>query len=173
MSEPGAAASKAIDKELNSPEPGWEELTLHDFIKSSYDFVSGEPGGRRIRVRYYKRSSDGALVGKVWFGPMCSGPPGYAHGGAAAAVLDESMGFAAWVAGHGCVGARITTTYRNLLPLGTVAQIEARVVDLKGSKVSLKSLLSGGDGTVFVEAKGLFLELPHDKWVEIAKAPGG
>lgn len=82
-------------------------------------FVSGDPFGNRIRVRYFKRERDGALVGKVWFGPGAEGPPGHAHGGSMAAVLDEALGAAAWMSGHPVVAAKLVTVFRRMLPLGT------------------------------------------------------
>ena len=61
-------------------------------------FVEGDPQGDRLRIRMFVRESDCRLLSKVWFGPQAEGPPGHAHGGSQAAILDHTMGVAAWVA---------------------------------------------------------------------------
>ena len=44
-------------------------------------------------------------------GPPIEGPPGHAHGGSMAAVLDEAMGAAAWMEGHLVVAVRLATSF--------------------------------------------------------------
>ena len=84
----------------STSEVGWTPIDPLGSVGTGRSFVSGEPDGDRLRVCYYRRDRDGALVGKIWFGPGAEGPPGHAHGGSMAAVLDEAMGAGAWLAGH-------------------------------------------------------------------------
>jgi acyl-coenzyme A thioesterase PaaI-like protein len=123
-------------------------------------FVSGDSDGQRLRIRYYER--DGALLARVWFGPDAEGPPGHAHGGALAAVLDEAMGYTAWLAGHPVVAARLTTDFRRMLPLGTVCTIEPEVERVEGRKVHVAARIVGPDGTVYAEASAIFVGLGPD-----------
>lgn len=127
-------------------------------------FVSGDPEGDRLRVRYFLRDSDRALVGKVWFGPGCEGPPGHAHGGSIAALLDEVMGLAGWVAGHMVVAAQVTINFREMLPLGTEATFEACVDEVAGRKVITRSRLYGPGDVTFGDGTGLFLMLSAEKF---------
>lgn len=78
------------DAWLDQPEAGWTPVTPTQAV-SAGTFVSGDPGGNRLRVRYFRRDNDGALLAKVWFGPGTQGPPGHAHGGSMASILDEAM----------------------------------------------------------------------------------
>lgn len=149
-----------------SPEPGWEPANFGPHVKGSYSFVSGEPEGQRIRLKFYGRE-DGALMAKVWFGPACEGPPGHAHGGSTAAVLDEGMGFGAWHAGHGCVAIKISVSYRAMIPLGSVVTLEAMVESVKGSKVKMRARLYDRDGKDYARAEGLFLKLPDERWRQL------
>ena len=48
-------------------------------------------------IHYFRTGPDRSLRAKVLFGPGTQGPPGHAHGGSMAAVLDEAMGGAAWM----------------------------------------------------------------------------
>ena len=143
-------------------EPGW--MSADPLIKSGSirSFVSGDPTGDRIRIRYFKREQDGALVAKVWFGPGAEGPPGHAHGGSIAAVLDEAMAAAAWMIGHTVVIVRLAVVFRRALPLGTLATVEAFIIRKKGKRIWIRGQLLATDGTAFAEARGLFINL--HKW---------
>ncbi|HOH01786.1 MAG TPA: PaaI family thioesterase [Polyangiaceae bacterium] len=145
-----------------APEPQWEEIA-ELAASPPNSFVSGEEESHRLRVRYYRRSSDGALVGKAWFGPGSLGPPGHAHGGSMAAVLDETMGLAAWLAGHRVVAARLEVDFIAMLPLGTVAIMETSLHHVENRKIFLTATLKGPDKTLFARAQGLFIRLSQEK----------
>lgn len=110
---------------------------------------------------------DGSIVGRAWFGPGAQGPPGSAHGGSIVSVLDEAMGACCWLAGHRVVAARLTTNFRNRLPLGTDALFEASIVEISGRKITARSRLTGPGGKLFAEADGLFIELTPEQFQDI------
>jgi acyl-coenzyme A thioesterase PaaI-like protein len=141
------------------PEPGWKPFERWKSVGPGRPFLSEEPLPSRVRVRHYQREADGAIVGRAWFGPGAQGPPGCAHGGSIAAVLDEAMGASCWRAGHKVVAARLVTEYRQMLPLGTDATIEAWIDAVEGRKVRARSRLLAADGAVYAEAEGLFVQL--------------
>ncbi len=147
---------------LLEPLPGWSPLAAAA-ERTPASFVSGEPDGERLRVRYFRRDADGALVGKAWFGPGAVGPPGFAHGGSMAAILDEAMGGAAWLAGHRVLAAKLTINFRRMLPLGTVALFAAWVVEARQRKVRMAAELSSDGGDAFATAEGLFIEMDAER----------
>lgn len=150
------------------PEPGWRELAPPQSA-AGRSFVSGEPWGDRLRVRYFAREN-GALVAKVWFGPGAAGPPGHAHGGSLASVLDEAMGAAAWLAGHVAVAADLRLKFRRMVPLGTVARADTRVTTVEGRKVCTAGTLRSLDGAVaYCEAEGLFIEVEPERFGDMAQ----
>jgi acyl-coenzyme A thioesterase PaaI-like protein len=131
-------------------------------------FVSGDPHSDRLRVRYFHRASDDTLVAVVWFGPGTEGPPGHAHGGSVASALDEAMGGAAWYAGHPVVAARISVDFREMVPIGTEATIEARIEQVDGRKIRARGRMIGNDGQLYAEGEGLFIVLEHDQLERLA-----
>lgn len=136
---------------------GWEPLDFTSTVWDGVSFVSGEPEGDRLRTAYYRRTTDNALVGRVWFGPGAQGPPGHSHGGSMAAVLDEAMGICAWMNGYPCLAKSITIHFRKMLPIGTDAGLEAVIVDIDGSVVLTKArLYHPQSGKVFSEGEGIF-----------------
>ncbi len=150
-----------------APEPGWTTLPNPPSMGKGRPYVSGEPKGDRLRVRYFRRESDGALVAKVWFGPGTEGPPGHAHGGSIAAVLDETMGGATWMAGHTTLSRCIEVHYRRMVPLGTEAWIEARVLSHDERTVRARAELTDADGGVYADGEGLFAGIDISRFTDL------
>ena len=140
-------------------EPGWSDFDAPALVGESLRFVSGDPTGKRFRVRYY-RDLDGQLVARVWFGPETEGPPGNAHGGSIAAVLDEVLGLAAWAAGYAIVVGKLNIHFQKLLPLQTVVEVRSRVVSVEGRKVMVHGGIHGPEEVVYAEADCLCITIP-------------
>ena len=139
-------------------EPAWTPFDAPSLVGNSLRFVSGDPDGNRFRVRYYK-TMENDLIARVWFGPETEGPPGHAHGGAMAAVLDEVLGLAAWAAGHPIVVGTLNIHFRQLLPLLTVMQVESEIVSVEGRKVMVHGRIVDPEGIVFSEAECLCVSI--------------
>ena len=132
-------------------------------------FVTNDPHGDRLRVRYEAQhaavphasaAAPAALRAEVWFGPRTEGPPGHAHGGSVAAVLDEAMGLAVWLAHRAAVAAHLETDFRQPIPLGSVVTVETAVGPAEGSgKAQATARLVGDDGAVYAEGRALFVLL--------------
>jgi acyl-coenzyme A thioesterase PaaI-like protein len=149
------------------PEPGWEVLPDLAVIGGSRPFVTGEDSARVLRLCYFRRKGDGALVGKVWFGPGAEGPPHHAHGGAIAGVFDDVMGGAAWLAGHPILAARVTVEFRKPVPLGVEAIYEAWVETVDGRRVKARGRMVSPDGRVYAEGDGIFVLIEPDRLGEM------
>jgi acyl-coenzyme A thioesterase PaaI-like protein len=121
-------------------------------VGQSLRFVSGEPEGNRFRIRYYQDNQQ--LKARIWFGPETEGPPGHAHGGSMAAVLDEVLGLAAWAAGYPIVVGNLNVSFRNLLPLKQVVTVESRVISAQGRKIMVHGSICSGE-KVFAEGECL------------------
>ncbi|PLX93740.1 MAG: PaaI family thioesterase [Desulfuromonas sp.] len=136
----------------------WVQFDAPSLVGASLRFVSGEPDGNRYRVRYF-RDADQRLQARVWFGPETEGPPGHAHGGSMAAVLDEVLGLAAWAAGYPVVVGNLNVSFRNLLPLEHVVTVESEIISAEGRKVMVHGRICSGK-TVFAEAECLCITIP-------------
>lgn len=154
---------------LDATEQGWQPLRL-PLTVGHETFVSGDPSGRRLSVRYFRDAAGAALIAKAVFGPGTQGPPGHAHGGSMAALLDETMGAAAWMQGHRVVAADLGVRFRNMLRLGSRCVVRAEVVSVEGRKVIVKSALSDGAGYLFAEGEALFVALDPSKFGKLDAA---
>ncbi len=149
--------------ELRVPAPGWTPLPPLGELAATHSFVSGDPAGERLRVALFRRDDDGAVVGRAWFGPHAEGPPGHAHGGAMAALLDEAMGLCCWVAGHRVLAKALTVGFRRPLPLQTVVTIECTIVTAADRTLSTTGRLLLPSGDIAAAAEGTFAVLPAEK----------
>lgn len=130
-----------------SGEDGWEPCDAPALVGETLRFVSGDQTGNRFRMQYF-RDGERHLVARVWFGPVTEGPPGHAHGGSIAAVLDEVLGLAAWAAGHQVVVGNLSINFRNLLPIQTVVQVNTRLVSVQGRKITVHGEVCCLDGGI-------------------------
>ena len=81
-----------------------------------------------------------------------------------AAVLDEAMGAAAWMAGHTVVAARVTINFRSMLSLESEVLLEAWVDRVEGRKVITRSRLVDRAGGCCAEGEGLFVVLDAERF---------
>jgi acyl-coenzyme A thioesterase PaaI-like protein len=140
-------------------EADWAPFDAPSLVGESLRFVSGEPEGNRFRVRYY-RDKEQNLQARIWFGPETEGPPGHAHGGSMAAVLDEVLGLAAWAAGYSIVVGNLNVSFRTLLPLQKVVTVESRVVSAEGRKVVVHGRIYCNKA-VYAEGECLCITIPN------------
>ena len=147
--------------------PEWKELDLPVTYADGRSFVMGDNSEDRLMVRYFVRERDNRFFAKIYFGSAAQGPPGFAHGGSIAAALDEAMGFAAWIAGQSVVSAKLTINYKKMIPLKTVATIEAWVDSIKGRRVITKCKIYDDNGKIFSKSEGLYINIPKERFGDI------
>jgi acyl-coenzyme A thioesterase PaaI-like protein len=154
---------------LSPLKESWRETEL-PYVNWIRSFVSGDPQGDRLRLKFYQGEEDGILWGRVWFGPGAEGPPGHAHGGAQAAVIDELLGGAVWVFGHRVVALNLQTDFVSFVPLLEEHVLRGAIVRKEGRKIFTEGTIENLEGKVLARGKILFLELTEG---QIAKlAPG-
>ena len=150
-----AASDAAVDL---AGAAGWTPFDAPALVGATLRFVSGEPDGNRFRIRYFKNAK-GQLRARVWFGPETEGPPGHAHGGSIAAILDEVLGLAAWTAGYPIVVGNLNVSFRSLLPLQQVVTVKTEVVSVEGRKIKVHGSICLGD-TVYALGEALCITIP-------------
>ena len=154
-----------------SPEPDWEPFHLPFDIGSGRSMFVETESGPTIRMRFFRRRSDGALVGRVWFGEATFGPPGFVHGGVVSFVLDEAMGSAAWLAGYPSIAANLNVDFMEMTPIGRDCLIESTVDNVSPTKLGITATLSL-NGKTLVRGRGVFPRLRKDRMFETFSTTG-
>jgi uncharacterized protein (TIGR00369 family) len=123
-------------------------------------FVCGTSNPHALGLIWYA-DEDGSIRAEFAFNETQQGPPGHVHGGASAAVLDEAMGAAVWVAGLQVVAARLEVDYKRPLPLGQKISIRACISEQHARKTLTTSEILMENGEVAVIGKGIYVSAPH------------
>jgi acyl-coenzyme A thioesterase PaaI-like protein len=143
-------------------EAGWETFDAPALVGETLRFVSGDRTGNRFRMNYF-RDQEQNLIARVWFGPVTEGPPDHAHGGSIAAVLDEVLGLAAWATGNPIVVGNLNVSFRQLLPIQTVVQVNTRLVSDEKRKVMIHGEICSLDGQVYAIGEALCIKLTKEQ----------
>ena len=103
---------------------------------------------------------DGTLTSEFTLTEKQQGPPGHAHGGASAAILDETMGLVVWAAGHKVAAANIEVNYHKPLPLHQPLKLEARITQTENRKIFSTGEIKLLDGAIAVSGRGIYVVAP-------------
>jgi len=117
--------------------------------------VCGTQNPHGIGITWW--AEDGIITAEFTLTDAHQGPPNHAHGGASAAILDEAMGVAVWVAGLRVVAVNLEINYRRPVPLGQRVAVRARVSRHTERKAWTRGEIILPDGTVAVEGRGIYV----------------
>ncbi|MCC6804210.1 MAG: PaaI family thioesterase [Anaerolineae bacterium] len=104
---------------------------------------------------------DGSVMANLVIDSRHEGPPGFAHGGTLASLLDEAMGAAVWYSGVRVAAVHLSIDYKRAVPLGVQARVVGQVEQREGRKVFTTGAILLPDGAVAVSARGIFVEAPQ------------
>jgi acyl-coenzyme A thioesterase PaaI-like protein len=95
------------------------------------------------------------------------GYPGVMHGGLVSTLLDETIGRSAFLLNKWVVTAKMELRYRQPVPIGKPIRVVGWITRDRGRMLEAQGEVRLSDGTVAVEAKGLFVELPEERRQEV------
>ena len=140
-----------------------ENLTPLAHAAQNRCFGCGEANPTGLHLKFFL-AEDGTVVCDAIVPDTYEGPPGYAHGGIIATLLDETMSKA--VRSHGLVAmtARLEVDYKRPVPSSAVGEprpvrLEGRVVRSEGRKHWVEARVVNAEGAELAVGKGLFLEV--------------
>jgi uncharacterized protein (TIGR00369 family) len=122
-------------------------------------FVCGHDNPHSIGLTLYV-DDHGVMTAEFILNDAQQGPPGHAHGGASAAILDEAMGLVAWAMGLKVAAVNLEINYHKPLPLHRPLTLEARVTEQDEHKVFSAGEICLPDGTVAVSGRGIYVVAP-------------
>jgi len=121
-------------------------------------FVCGNENPHSIGITWFVE--DGVMTSEFTLNASQQGPPGHAHGGASAAILDEAMGLVVWAAGHKVAAVNLEINYHKPLPLNQPLTLEARISQMDKRKIISVGEIRLADSTVAVSGRGVYVSAP-------------
>nr|XP_060614087.1 acyl-coenzyme A thioesterase THEM4-like isoform X1 [Anolis sagrei ordinatus] len=121
--------------------------------------------GKGFEYAMFLNKQEKQMAGVFQFGPYLEGPPGCAHGGSIATVLDIILGVLVMCTISRMMTAHLSVNYKSPVPLGSVVIANSKVDRMEGRKVFVSGAMqSATRKTLHAEATGLLIQLQ--------KAPG-
>lgn len=129
---------------------------------SSWCFVCGEDNHAGLQTRFFV---EGDAVKTVLTPQMYHcGYKNVVHGGVVAAVLDETMGWAAARAiGLMCYTGELTVRYIRHVPADRNSVVSAVAVKAGRRMAVIQATLQGEDGEIYAHAEGKFLPMSAEE----------
>jgi uncharacterized protein (TIGR00369 family) len=96
-------------------------------------------------------------------GKRYTGPPGHAHGGIIATILDEAMGKVNKLRQVVALTSEIRVNYLKPVPLNKPLRVESRELRVRGRRhINMAEILNGSD-EVLARGRGTFVAIDPDR----------
>jgi uncharacterized protein (TIGR00369 family) len=119
-------------------------------------FGCGQTNRAGLRLKFFV-DEEHTIVSRVRLARRFEGPPGHAHGGILATLLDEAMSKANRQFGVLAMTRQMEVEYLKPVPLGLPLMLTGRRTGFSEKKHFCEAELANEDGEVLARAKGLFI----------------
>ena len=132
-------------------------------LQKNFCFACGLNNPDGMRLRFVFDEARNRFVCRFRLTKRYTGPPGHAHGGIIATILDEAMGKVNKLRQVVALTSQITVTYLKPVPLNKLLRVESREVRVKGrSHVNMAEILNQ-KGEVLASSQGVFIAIDPQK----------
>ena len=130
--------------------------------QKNYCFACGKnnPEGMHLRFSYDEEKK--RFISRFRLGRRYTGPPGHAHGGVIATILDEAMGKVNKIHNVVALTSEISVQYLKPVPLNKPLRVEARGVSVRGRRHINAAEILNQCGEMLACSRGTFIAIdPH------------
>ncbi len=136
------------------PQGGW---------KRDYCFGCGPANPAGLQLKFEVGPGSDSYMAEFELSPEFGGPPGHAHGGIIATILDEAMSKANKLQRRIALTSRIEVEYLRPVPLGKPLVVEGRIGSLRGRASYNRAEIRNSEGVVLARSRGKFLMIDAEK----------
>lgn len=131
-------------------------------LQKNFCFACGKNNPEGMRLRFAYDEERDCFVCRFRLSKRYTGPPGHAHGGIIATILDEAMGKVNKLRHVVALTSTITVDYLKPVPLNQPLRVESREVRVRGRYHTNAAEILNQKGEVLAQSKGLFIAIdPH------------
>jgi len=141
---------------------GHGHSTRYVRLQKNFCFACGKnnPDGMRLKFAYDEDRD--CFVCRFRLRKRYTGPPGHAHGGIIATILDEAMGKVNKLRHVVALTSQITVSYLKPVPLNQPLRVESREVRAHGRQHINMAEILNQKNEVLARSEGLFIAIdPH------------
>ncbi|HEX6503856.1 MAG TPA: PaaI family thioesterase [Terriglobales bacterium] len=131
-------------------------------LQKNYCFACGKNNPEGMRLKFAYDEERDCFVCRFRLGKRYTGPPGHAHGGIIATILDEAMGKVNKLRHVVALTSQITVNYLRPVPLNKPLRVESREVRVRGRRHINMAEILNRNGEVLARSQGTFIAIdPH------------
>ena len=134
-----------------------DQLEPYTHAPNHHCFGCGLQNPKGLHLQF-QLAPDDAVVSLPAVSNDFHGPPGYAHGGIIATMLDEAMSKAVRLQGVVAMTRKMDIEYLRPVLTGTPLRLEGRVTRREGRKHWAEAAIWNSEGKILAQAHGLFVE---------------
>ncbi|HXX26973.1 MAG TPA: PaaI family thioesterase [Terriglobales bacterium] len=146
-----------------SKQKGRGHDTRYVRMQRNYCFACGRdnPEGMGLRFAYDQKRA--RFVCRFRLGKRYTGPPGHAHGGVIATVLDEAMGKVNKLRHVIALTSTIRVHYLKPVPLNQPLRVESRELRVRGRYHTNAAEIRNAKGQVLAHSEGVFVAIDPER----------
>jgi uncharacterized protein (TIGR00369 family) len=134
-------------------------------------FGCGQANQTGLHLKFFV-DEERTIVCPVRLARRFEGPPGYAHGGVIATLLDEAMSKANRQFDVLAMTRQMEVEYLKPVPLGAPLVLTGRHVEASGRAHRCEAQLANEAGVALARAKAIFIEVDPKRLREVSAARG-
>src|ERR1700680_1743847 len=132
-------------------------------LQKNYCFACGQNNREGMRLKFNYDEERECFVCRFRLSKRYIGPPGHAHGGIIATILDEAMGKVNKLRHVVALTSQITVAYLKPVPLNKPLHVESREVRVRGRQHINMAEILNPKGEVLARSRGLFIAIDPEK----------
>ena len=131
-------------------------------LQKNYCFACGKNNPDSMRLKFAYDEKRNCFVCRFRLRKRFTGPPGHAHGGIIATILDEAMGKVNRLREVVALTSQITVDYLRPVPLNRSLRVESREISVCGRRHINMAEIVNDKGEVLARSRGTFIAIdPH------------
>ena len=127
--------------------------------QKNYCFACGKNNAEGMRLRFSYDEKTQRFISRFRLGRRYTGPPGHAHGGVIATILDEAMGKVNKIHNVVALTSDITVQYLKPVPLNKPLRVEGHGVSVRGRRHINSAEIFNERGEVLARSRGTFVAI--------------
>ncbi|ABF40855.1 thioesterase superfamily [Candidatus Koribacter versatilis Ellin345] len=131
----------------------------HHKIPRNFCYGCGPDNKEGLQLKFVYNPERHSMVAKVRLRARYTGPPGHAHGGVIATVLDEAMGKVMKIHNVIALTSRMEIQYLKPVPLNTPLIAEGKPKSHRGRRYWTVAEIRNHEGLVLARSRGLFVQI--------------
>jgi uncharacterized protein (TIGR00369 family) len=132
-------------------------------MQKNYCFGCGNNNPDGMRLKFAFDDESGSFICRFRLSKRYTGPPGHAHGGIIATILDEAMGKVNKLRNVIALTSEIKVNYLKPVPLNQSLRVESREVRVHGRQHINMAEILNSKGEVLARSQGLFIAIDPQK----------